>query len=106
MPLADAKGEKEGLVTCKLSTTAVIVIIALTLWTGIGTVEAHNGGARVGGFPGGGIHGGEFRGPGFFGGPGFRGEGFRYGNFFGRYYPGYYGFGSCYLTVYGTIDCY
>jgi hypothetical protein len=87
--------------TCKPLMTAVIVAIALAPWIGIGTAEAHGGG-----FHGGGIHGGEFRGRGFFGGPGFRGDRFKYGNFFGGYYPGYHGYGSCYLTVYGTIYCY
>jgi hypothetical protein len=87
--------------TCKLLMTAVIVAIALTPWISIGAAEAHGGGAR-----GGGIHAGEFRGRVFFGGPGFRGDGFRYGNFFGGYYPRYYSYGSCYLTVYGTMYCY
>ena len=44
----------------------------------------------------------------------FRGDRFRFGGFFGGFYPGYYGgyyagyygYGSCYLTVYGTTYCY
>ena len=102
--------------TRKLLMTAVVVAMALTPLISIGTAEAHGGGARGGGsggdsfhgggFHGGGIHGGEFRDRGFFGGRGFRGEGFGDGESFGAYYPGYYGYGICYLTVYGTTYCY
>jgi hypothetical protein len=86
--------------TRKLLMTAVVVAISLTPLISIGTADAHGGGAH-----GGGAHGGGFRDRGFFGGRGFRGNGFR-GDVFGFDYPRYYGYGSCYLTVYGTTYCY
>jgi hypothetical protein len=87
--------------TRRLLMTAVAVAIALTIpLISIGTADAHGGGSH-----GGGIRAGGFRDRGFFGGPGFRGGGFR-GEAFGLYYPRYYGYGGCYLTVYGTTYCY
>ena len=45
------------------------------------------------GFHGGGFHGRDFDRRGFFGG-------------YGGFAPDYYGYGTCYLTVYGTTYCY
>jgi hypothetical protein len=99
--------------TRKLLMTAAIVAIALTPLISIDAAHAHGGGFGGGGFHGGGFGGGGFHGGGFRGG-GFRGRGFDRrgffnGGFFGGYggfAPGYYGNGSCYLTVYGTTYCY
>jgi hypothetical protein len=101
--------------TRKLFMTAVVVAIALSPLISIGTAEAHGGGSHGGGVGGGGVHGrgfagGRFGDQGSFGGRGFRGDGFRgdgfaYGGYFGGYYLGYYGYGRCYLTVYGTAYC-
>ena len=67
---------------------------------------------------GGGFHAVGFRGGGFgrggFRDRGFQGDRFRFGGIFGGFYPGYYGgyyrgcygYGSCYLIVYGTTHCY
>ena len=74
--------------TRKLLMTAAVVAIALTPPIGIGTAEAHGGG-----FHGGGFHGRDFDRRGFFGG-------------YGGFAPDYYGYGTCYLTVYGTTYCY
>jgi hypothetical protein len=100
--------------TRKLLLTAAIVALALAPSIGSRTAEAHGGGFggfhgggfRGGGFGGGSIHGGGFRGRGFLGGRRFPGNEFRFGGFLGGYYPGYYGYGSCYLTIYGTTYCY
>jgi len=96
--------------TRKLLMAVAIVAIALTPLIGIGTAEAHGGGFHGGGFHGGAFRGGGFHGGfhdrGFIGGRGFRGGGFGNAGFFGGYYPGYYGYGTCYLTVYGTTYCY
>ena len=97
---------KKGLMTRKLLMTAAIVALALAPSIGSRVAEAHGGGFHGGGFGGGGIHGGGFRDRGFPVGRGFRGNEFRFGGFLGGYYPGYYGYGSCYLTVYGTTYCY
>ena len=89
--------------TRKLLMTAAIVAIALTPLIGIDAAHAHGGG-----FGGGGFHGGGFRGGGFRG-RGFDRRGFFNGGFFGGYggfAPDYYGYGTCYLTVYGTTYCY
>jgi len=104
--------------TRKLLMTVAVVAIALTPPIGIGTAEAHGGGFGGGGFHGGGFHGGGFHGGGFHGG-GFHGGGFHGGGFHGRdfdrrgffggyggFAPDYYGYGTCYLTVYGTTYCY
>ena len=101
--------------TRKLLMTAAVAAIALTTPIGIGTAEAHGGGFggdgfhgdgfHGGGFHGGGFHGRDFDRRGFFGGFG----GFAPGYFFGGYggfAPDYYGYGTCYLTVYGTTYCY
>jgi hypothetical protein len=92
--------------TPKLLMTATIVAIALTISIGIGIAEASGGGVSEGGFHDG-DHGRDFRGDGFrdrqFSGlRAFRGSGLRDG----WYYPGYYGYRNCYLTVYGTTACY
>jgi uncharacterized membrane protein len=121
MTESDTRREKEGPMTRKLLMTVVVVAIALTPLISIGTAEAHRGGSHGGsshggGFGGRGFHGGGFAGGGFgdrgsFGGRGFRGDrfrgdGFGFGGYFGGYYPRYYGYGRCYLTVYGTTYCY
>jgi hypothetical protein len=99
--------------TRKLLITAAVVAIALAPSIASRTAEAHGGGGggHGGGFHGGGFGGGGFRGRnfgdgGFLGGRGFRGNGFAFGGYLGGYYPGYYGYGRCYLTVYGTTYCY
>ena len=110
--------------TRKLLMTAAVAAIALTPPIGIGTAEARGGGFGGGGFGGGGFHGGGgfggggFHGGGFHGG-GFHGGGFYGGGFHGRdfdrrgffggyggFAPDYYGYGTCYLTVYGNTYCY
>jgi hypothetical protein len=99
--------------TRKLLKTAAIVVIALAPVVAAGTAEAHGGGFGGGGFHAGGFHGGGF-GRGGFRDRGFGGDRFRFGGFFWRVLPwllrrllpGYYGYGSCYLTVYGTTYCY
>ena len=94
--------------TSKLLITAAVVAISLAPSIAIRTAEAHGGGGRGhgGGHGGGGFHGGGLRDRGFLGGRGFRGDGFAFGGYLGGYYPGYYGYGRCYLTVYGTTYCY
>jgi|ERR1700722_2771607 len=97
--------------TRKLWMVAAVVAIALAPLIGVGTAEAHGGG-----FGGGGFHGGGFRGGGFHGGSfhdrgfherrDFRGFGLGYSGFLGGYYPGYYGYRTCYLTIYRTTACY
>jgi hypothetical protein len=94
----------------KLLMTAAFVAIALIPSIGIGTAAAHGGGFHGGRFRGGGIHGGGFH----EGGVHDRGffwrtrssGGVRHGGLFGDYYPGYYAYGQCYLTVYGATYCY
>src|SRR5882757_9829203 len=103
------RSQKENLVTIKLLMTAAIVALVLAPSISSRTAEAHGGGFggfHGGGFGGGGIHGGGFRDRSFMGGRGFRGNEIRFDGFLGGYYPGYYGYGSCYLTVYGTTYCY
>ena len=92
--------------TRKLWMMAAIVAIALTPLIGIGTAEAHGGGFGGGGFRGGGFHGGGVHDRGFHDRREFRGFRLGYGGFLGGYYPGYYGYQNCYLTVYGTTACY
>jgi hypothetical protein len=97
--------------TRKWLMTAAIVIAAFIAPIGIGTADAYGGGHGGGGFHGGGFRGGDFRGGNFYhrgfdGRRDFRGDGFRFGGVFGSYYPRYYGYGTCYLTVYGTTACY
>ena len=87
--------------TRKLWMMAAIVAIALTRLIGIGTADAHGGG-----FGGGGFHSGGFHDRGFHDRRTFRGLRLGYGSFLGGYYPGYYGYRTCYLTVYGTTACY
>jgi len=94
--------------TRKLLMTAAVAAIAFTLLIGIGAAEAHGGGFGGGGFHRGGFHGGGFHGGGFHG-RGFDRRGFFNGSFFGGYggfAPYYYGYGTCYLTVYSTTYCY
>jgi hypothetical protein len=86
--------------TRKLLMAAAIVAMALIPPIGMGTAEAHGGGYG-GGFHGGGFHGGDS-----FRGREFRNDRFRFGGVAGGYFPGYYGYGNCYLTVYGTTYCY
>ncbi len=110
MTESDTKCEKEGPMIRKLLMTAVVVAIALAPLTSIGTAEAHGGVSHSRGFGGRGFHGGGLAGGGFgdrgsFGRRRFRGDGFGFGGYFGGYYPRYYGYGSCYLTVYGTTYC-
>jgi hypothetical protein len=97
--------------TGKLLMIAAVVAIAFVPQIGRRPAEAHGGGfggagMHGGGFVGGGFHGGGLRGRGFLGGRRFRGHGFAFRGLFGGYYPGYYGNGACYLTVYGTTNCY
>lgn len=88
------------------SAALVTAAAALSPLIGTTTAEAHAFGG--GGFHGGGFHGGDFRGGGFrdrdFGRREFRRDEFGFGGFFGGY-PGYDGYGNCYLTVYNTIYC-
>jgi hypothetical protein len=92
--------------TRKLLMTAAVIAIALTAPIGIGTAEARGGGFRGGGFHGGDFRGGGFHDRGFFGRREFPGDGILFGGVFSWYHPGYYGYGTCYLTVYGTTACY
>jgi hypothetical protein len=92
--------------TRKLWMMAAIVAIALTPLIGIETAEAHGGGFGGGGFHGGGFHGGGVHDRGFYKRREFRSFRLGYGGFLGGYYPGYYGYRTCYLTVYGTTACY
>jgi hypothetical protein len=86
--------------------TAAVVALALAPAIGSRTAEAHGGGFGAGGFRGGGFHGGGFRDRGQLAGRRFPRGGFGFGGFLGGYYPRYYGYGTCYLTVYGTTYCY
>ena len=106
MPKSGGGFEKEiaPMTRTLLMTTAVA--IALTTSIGTGIAEASGGGFSWGGFHDGG-HGRDFGGDGFrdreFSGlRAFRGSGLRDG----WYYPGHYGYRTCYLTVYGTTACY
>lgn len=90
----------------KLLMSAAVVAIALVLPIGVETAEAHGGGFAGGSFHGGGFRGGHFRDHDSFGRREFRGDRFRFGGVFRGYYPGYYGYRTCYLTIYGTTACY
>ena len=97
--------------TRKLLMTAAIVITSFATPIGIRTADAHGGGHGGGGFHGEDFRGRDFRGGdfhdrGFDGRRDFRGDEFRFGGVFGGYHPGYYGYGRCYVTVYGTTVCY
>ena len=99
--------------TRKLLKTAAIVVIALAPVVAAGTAEAHGGRFRWRpsrrGFSRGRFRAGRFSRPrlswrqvsvwwDFW-------EGF-YPGYYGGYYRSYYGYGSCYLTAYGTTHCY
>ena len=71
----------------KLAKMVAIVALALTPLIDSGVANAHGIGSGSAGFHNSGWHGGFYR-------------------HYRRFSFGYYGHRPCYLTVYGTTDCY
>jgi hypothetical protein len=91
----------------KLLISSAIIAFALTSCGGLAPAEAQGGHFGGGRFQGHFVHGERFHGRSFRGRPDFARDRLRFGGVFGDYYyPGYYGYGPCYRTIYGTIVCY
>jgi hypothetical protein len=93
--------------TRNLLKTVAIIVIALAPLIAAGSAEAHGGGFHAAAFTAA-VSVEEALVAGASEATDFGLVGFSEASigYYGSYYPGHYGYGPCYLTVYGTTYCY